>query len=392
MLLLLIVGHAAFAEPDLTIQDTAVHSGSWREAYARILEEHSAGIQAYEDYVPVITEVRTVRPVGLPDLTGDGIPELLFLDLIDDTEYGFKVGRLWIYTPDGNGVHCALTLQPEIDDLLYSQVYLAKNGTLTIYFADTERGWILQLTRDRAGRYVRDTLLTSEEDFSGEGPDRYYRNGADISAKKYRSLTEQIRESRGVQIGSLMVDEYGNGFTHTLAEAKTALAGGEPAASASPSGGLLPELSFARATFTPGEKFAVYSAPSARSWRGANGKASITSASEIDAAGVTDGWLLVMYELSSGVTRVGYIDVKKIREPYTAEGRPALSHLPMTLKDSAVLTDDPVQAAAVGTLRKGSAVTCLAEYQGWIYVEAKVNGKTARGFIPPAALGWPETR
>ena len=29
----------------------------------------------------------------------------------------------------------------------------------------------------------------------------------------------------------------------------------------------------------------------------------------------------------------------------------------------------------------------LAEYEGWIYVEAKVSGKTARGFLPPSALG-----
>ena len=65
-----------------------------------------------------------------------------------------------------------------------------------------------------------------------------------------------------------------------------------------------------------------------------------------------------------------------------------LSGTDMTLVESAVLTDDPAhQKSTVGKLKKGASVTCLAEYQGWIYVEAKVSGKTARGFIAPSALG-----
>ena len=41
---------------------------------------------------------------------------------------------------------------------------------------------------------------------------------------------------------------------------------------------------------------------------------------------------------------------------------------------------------SISKLKKGATVTCLAEYRGWIYVEAKVSGKTARGFIPPSSL------
>lgn len=228
LVLFLLTGPAcACADPDLTLQDTSVRSGSPADVYTQILTERSEGIQAYQDYVTNITSSPFCRAVGLTDLTGDSIPELLFLDLVHDTEYGFEVGRLWIYTSDRKGVHCALTLQPEIDDMLYSRYYLAKNGLLTCYFSDCEKSWILQLLPDRKGHYAAKTTLIEEADFSGDGPDYYYRNGKKISLKRFRSLTSTIRAKQGKMIGSLQVDEEGYGFTHTLAEALDALASGE---------------------------------------------------------------------------------------------------------------------------------------------------------------------
>ena len=71
----------ACADPDLTLQDTSLRSGAWVEEYAQILTERSAGIQAYENYVAEVTYSSVCRPVGLTDLTGNGIPELMFLEL-----------------------------------------------------------------------------------------------------------------------------------------------------------------------------------------------------------------------------------------------------------------------------------------------------------------------
>lgn len=67
---------------------------------------------------------------------------------------------------DGSRVHCALTLQPEIDDMLYSRYYLSPTGVLTIHFSDTERGWILQLRLDLSGHYIAESTLIEEADFS----------------------------------------------------------------------------------------------------------------------------------------------------------------------------------------------------------------------------------
>ena len=399
-LLLLLCASGAGADPDLTLRDTSVRSEPWIKAYAQILEERSADILAYREYVAEVTSLSDCRPVGLIDLTGDGIPELLYLDLLEDTEYGFKVGRLWIYTQDGTGVHCMLSLQPEIDDLLYSGVYLGKDGLLTLEFNDCEMGWKMQFEPGQDGVYTTKTILISQEDFSGEGPDTYEQNGKKISAKAYRSAVEQMQATRGALIGSLQLDDGGSGFQFTLEEALQALATGVipeldisgnnvTAQVESPTKGQLPELVFSRATFTPGQKFAVYSAPSARSWRGAKGKAAITSGSEIDAAGVTDGWILIWYELGSGLNRVGYIDAKSIKGDYTAGGDLTLAHTEKVLTADAEMTDDPVhQATVIGRLKKGAGVVCLAEFRGLIYVEAKVSGKTARGFISPSALSF----
>lgn len=389
LMILLLCAGCAGADPDLTLQDASVRPEPWAEAYTQILEERSEGIRAYRDYVADVTYLTDCRPVGLTDLTGDGIPELLFLDLLQDTEYGFKVGRLWIYTRDGTGVRCMLSLQPEIDDLLYSSVYLGDKGLLTLYFSDCEMGWKIRLQPGRNGAYTAKTILAEQEDFSGEGPDTYYLNGKKISAKKYQSEARKIQAAQGAMIGSLLVDDGGTGFTLTLEEALEKLASGEisKAPEGNPAGGQFPELVFSRGTFTPGQTFAVYSAPSTRSWRGAGGKAAITSGSEIFTAGVTDGWILVLYELGNGLNRVGYINTKTIKGEYAAGGTLSLARTEMVLAADTEMTDDPVhQATVIGRLKKGSRVLVLAEYQGWIYAEAKVSGKTARGFISPAGL------
>jgi len=390
---LLLVVPGAGADPDLSLQDTAVQPGAWAEAYAGILEEKSGSIQAYQEYVQNIASVPVCHPVGFQDLNGDGTPEMLFLDLEENTEYGFKVGRLWIYTADGDGAFCALSLQPEIDDLLYSQLYLAGDGALTFWLADTERGWRYRLRQDVEGHYTAETILMAQEDFSGEGPDEYFMNGKKITQKQYQKELKQLQTDQGQRIESLMIDEGGSGFTHTLQEAREALSSGSlQQTSGKQEDGpeaQLPKLVFRKGRFTAGEKFAVYSAPSAKSWRGAKGKAAITSGSEIFVAGEEDGWMLILYELDSGVIRAGYIDTGKISGDYAPAESLSFPRLAMKLTGKCEMTEDPIrQNAMIGTLKKGAQVTCLARYRNWIYAETTVSGKKARGFIEPSALGW----
>ena len=60
------------------------------------------------------------------------------------------------------------------------------------------------------------------------------------------------------------------------------------------------------------------------------------------------------------------------------------------MQESCTLTDDPARTgSSITTLRAGTQVTWLTRFYNngaWDYVEAKVNGKTARGFIRAGSL------
>ena len=145
---------------------------------------------------------------------------------------------------------------------------------------------------------------------------------------------------------------------------------------------------FAYVQLKAGQKLPVYSAPDASSWRGANGKALVSTNGSVYVAGWESGWLLVMYQTNNNAVRVGYVrDVKgKVNAPQLQ-----FAYQTMTLSQSANLTDDPATSyTTVCKLRAGDAVTYLTGYQNhrdWAYVQTTLNGKTVRGFIPTDALG-----
>lgn len=138
-----------------------------------------------------------------------------------------------------------------------------------------------------------------------------------------------------------------------------------------------------------GQKLAVYSAPSAASYRGAEGKASVSTNGAVYAAGWESGWLLVMYETNNGAVRVGYVDGASIKGNVTL---PMLQfdYAPATCLRRVALTDDPATSfTALATLQEGAQVTYLTNYTNrydWAYVETTLDGQTVRGFIPSDAL------
>ncbi len=137
------------------------------------------------------------------------------------------------------------------------------------------------------------------------------------------------------------------------------------------------------------QKFEVYSAPSAASWRGANGKAAISSNGVIYTDGRENGWLLVMYETNNGGVRVGYIDASKVKGKVKGDAwnqELTFGYLPATITQNCVLTDDPAkQSTSIVTLTAGTQVTYLTTYinrKAWDYIETTVDGVTVRGFVP----------
>lgn len=143
---------------------------------------------------------------------------------------------------------------------------------------------------------------------------------------------------------------------------------------------------FRYVTLDANQLLSVYSAPSEEAWRGANGKAAVSTNDTIYAAGWDSGWLLVMYEINSGAMRVGYIDGQNLQGNIPDCGILKFAYQDVIVEKRCTLTDDPVRTnALIATLMPGSSVCYLMTYankESWAYVETNINGQTARGFIP----------
>lgn len=144
-----------------------------------------------------------------------------------------------------------------------------------------------------------------------------------------------------------------------------------------------------------GQTLPVYSAPSTGAWRGANGKACVSTSGIVWAAGWESGWLLVMYETNNGSVRVGYVNSGDMRSAAPINTRLSFEYKQATLTSSVSLTDDPARSySSIMNLRKGGQVTYLTSFfnsSAWDYVETTCDGKTVRGFIPAGCLDVKQT-
>ena len=139
------------------------------------------------------------------------------------------------------------------------------------------------------------------------------------------------------------------------------------------------------------QRWAIYSAPDTASWRGAGGKAMVSTNGYVYAAGWENGWLLVMYETNNGSVRVGYArgsDMKQV--PATSLPYLNFDYTAATVTRTCSLTDDPARCfEAIVSLSQGQQVTYLTTFinrQPWAYVETTVDGAVVRGFIPASCL------
>ncbi|MBR3741249.1 MAG: hypothetical protein IKN04_12480 [Clostridia bacterium] len=131
----------------------------------------------------------------------------------------------------------------------------------------------------------------------------------------------------------------------------------------------------------------VYTAPSTRAYRCANGKASVDTNSDMWVGGFESGsgWLMVRYETSNGGVRVGYIPPDYIRGFKTDIDPLKFSYIEQTATSSILITDNPLNAnSSFATLSRGETYYILGKYTyygNWWYIECYVDGQIARGFI-----------
>lgn len=154
---------------------------------------------------------------------------------------------------------------------------------------------------------------------------------------------------------------------------------------------------FQYVNFKTRQNLAVYSAPSTASWRGANGKASVSTGGRVYAYARENGWLMVMYETnaSANAVRVGWIDLSKVKDKVAVTANANFARQTVTLTQTVSVTDDPVAMTPITTLAAGSQVTWLTSfYSGshiWDYIEFTFNGKLARGFVLSGLLTLEDT-
>ena len=161
-----------------------------------------------------------------------------------------------------------------------------------------------------------------------------------------------------------------------------------------PSRNLAQMQGFTPVTFTANQNLAVYSAPSADSYRAANGKASVSTNGAVYTMGVDSGWLLVIYETNSNQCRVGYVDISKIKGKVPALNMLSFAAVPCETIVSVGLTDDPAMTGKpLIQLAAGTQVTYLTTMYNsgaWDYIETTINGQRARGFVPSGSLSIDE--
>lgn len=133
---------------------------------------------------------------------------------------------------------------------------------------------------------------------------------------------------------------------------------------------------------TSGKKsYAVYSAPDTSSYRAAKGKASVSTGDDYKLYLTVGDWSLIEYRVSLRTSRFGWAQLGKHGDETTNE----IVHVPMLTAFDTYLTDDPnVSEYHQAELPAGTKLTALSHPDGWayIYVEATVDGKITRGFVP----------
>lgn len=133
---------------------------------------------------------------------------------------------------------------------------------------------------------------------------------------------------------------------------------------------------------TSGKKScAVYSAPDTSSYRAAKGKASVSTGDDYNLYLTVGDWSLIEYRVSLRTSRFGWAQLGKHGDETTNE----IVHVPMLTAFDTYLTDDPnVSEYHQAELPAGTKLTALSHPDGWayIYVEATVDGKITRSFVP----------
>ena len=139
-------------------------------------------------------------------------------------------------------------------------------------------------------------------------------------------------------------------------------------------------------SFTGNQTYAVYSAPTKKSIRGAKGKARVSTNGWIQVFGAEDDWILVQYDISDKQNRIGYIYINALPKDVTVPDL-NLKRAAAVVNYDVEVTDDPlVSKTPLAKLTENTKVTCLGTMGAWTYIEGTEKDALFRGFVPTECL------
>ena len=185
--------------------DQTVYQGYWQNLYLQILDEHSYKIHSYQsrqiEWDGEFGRNLSCFPVGMRDLNDDGVPELYFLEANGDR------GDLWIYSGNADTCQCVLYVpgitRLDYDEMLGFQIHMTGKNLLSIRHYRYEEEYLLQFYVNKTGPYDLFDWLKHMPDGSGEGEDRFFRNGQEISSEAFYSA-----DSSWFEAGSEVISDY----------------------------------------------------------------------------------------------------------------------------------------------------------------------------------------
>lgn len=133
------------------------------------------------------------------------------------------------------------------------------------------------------------------------------------------------------------------------------------------------------------QRLNIYSCPDTDSFRGANGKAKLSTNGAVYIAGREDGYILAMYETNDRAVRVGYFKESDAKDKIQTSNM-EFYYYDAEISKKCSLTDDPATLSTdLITLNPGENVIYLSSFYNsrgsFAYVETELNGQPIRGFV-----------
>lgn len=140
-------------------------------------------------------------------------------------------------------------------------------------------------------------------------------------------------------------------------------------------------------SFTPGQTYAVYSAPDSRSIRGAKGRARVSTNGWIQVFGAEGDWLLVQYAITPEHCRIGYIDKNALPQDMVVPPL-ALEAVPAIVSYDVSVTDDPLMSQT--PLTRLTENTSVTRWRAWETgrTSKRVQARAASAGSSPPSVCW----